>query len=124
MTAGLSGTYAFNGTNLNQSPTTHKWVERTSYGFDGGGHPVYSAVRSFELTWNLISTDNAKQLIDFYNTVGNTGTITSCLPQWGSVDYRFKNYSGTTLQEPEMGNYFDEYIEDFRLVIMNINTSQ
>jgi hypothetical protein len=124
MTTGLSGTYAFNGTNINQNPTTHRWVERNQLGIDGGAHPVYPAVRSFEMTWNLISPENAKQLIDFYSSVGNTGTITSCLPQWGSVDYRFKNYSGTTLAEPQMQGYFNEHIEELTLLIMNINTSQ
>src|SRR5574342_663326 len=96
MTTGLSGTFAANNTNFNQYPDTHKWVERTSYGVDGGAHPVYARPRSYEMTWNLISPENAKQLIDFYNLVGNTGTLVTCLPEWGANDYRFKNYSGTT----------------------------
>lgn len=122
MTTGLSGTYAFNGTDLTLQPTTGKWVERTTYGVDGGGHPIYPATRSFELTWNLISPEDAKQIIDFYNAVGNTGTATACLPQWGSVDYRFRNYSGTTLREPTVGAYFNEFIEEVSLLILNIRT--
>lgn len=124
MTTGLSGTFAFNNVDFNQIPTTHRWVERTQYGVDGGAHPVYPAVRSYELTWNLISTSNAKQIIDFYNSVGNTGTLTACLPQWGSVDYRFKNYSGTTLEEPQMQGYFMGFIEELKLLILSIDTTQ
>jgi hypothetical protein len=121
---GLSGTFAFNDTNLFQYPTTHKWVERTNYGVDGNAHPVYPQNRSYEMTWNLISTENAKQVIDFYNLVGNTGTVTSCLPEWGSVDYRFKNYSGTTLEEPQMQGYFMGFIEELKLLILTVNTNQ
>lgn len=122
MTTGLSGSFAFNDINLNQIPTTHHWIERTMYGTDGGGHGVYPAVRSYEMTWNLISTDNAKQIIDFYNVVGNTGTLTACLPEWGSVDYRFKNYSGSVLQEPIMSGYFQGFIEELKLLIVDIRT--
>ena len=122
MTTGLSGTFAFNGTDLNQYPTTHNWVERTMYGSDGEGHGIYPAVRSYELTWNLISTDNAKQIIDFYNLVGNTGTLTACLPEWGNAEYLFRNYSGSVLQEPVMNGYFMGFIEELRLLIVNIRT--
>lgn len=122
MSTGLSGTYGFNGTDLTLQPTTGHWVERTDYGVDGGAHPIYPAVRSFELSWELISPEDAKQIIDFYNVVGNTGTAVACLPQWGSIDYRFRNYSGSTLSEPTVGEYFQGYIMDMRLLILNIRT--
>lgn len=120
MTTGASGTFAFNGTNLNQYPTEHGWAERNSYGVDGGAHTIYASVRSYQMTWNLISTADAKQIIDFYNLVGNTGTLVSCLPQWGNVDYAFVNYSGTTLAEPAFGGYFMGYLQDFKLLILNV----
>jgi hypothetical protein len=123
VTTGLSGSFAFNGTDLNQYPDTHRWVERTGYGVDGGGHPVYAQNRSYELSWNLISTTDAKQIIDFYNLVGSTGTVTSCLPEWNNADYRFKNYSGTTLEEPQMQGYFMGFIEELKLLILNVNTT-
>lgn len=123
MTIGLSGTFAINNTNLNQYPTDHHWVERTQYGVDGNAHPIYPAFRSYELVWNFISPTDAKQIIDFYNLVGTTGTVVSCLPQWGNTDYLFANYSGTTLQEPTFGNYFMGYLQDFRLLILNIVTN-
>ena len=70
-----------------------------------------------------VLTENAKQILDVYNTVGNTGTVTTCLPQWGANGYDFRNYSGTTLSEPVMGNYFQGYLEDFRLLILNVVTN-
>ena len=122
MTTGLSGSYALNNTNLTLQPSTGKWVARTDYGVDGGGHPVYATPRKFEMSWDLISTTDAKQLIDFYNLVGSTGTISAHLPEWGAVDYTFKNYSGCTLQEPEVGEYFQTYIDSVRMTILNIRT--
>lgn len=119
---GLSGTYALNNTDFQLQPTTGKWVERTNYGVDGGGHPVYPATRKFEAEWVLISPTDAKQIIDFYNLVGSTGTVTACLPEWGNTNYTFKNYSGTTLSEPEVGTYFQGYIESVKLLIMNVRT--
>jgi hypothetical protein len=118
---GLSGTFAFDNNNLNQYPTTHRWVERTQYGVDGNARPVYGQVRSYEMTWNLISVSNAKQIIDFYNQVGNTGSLVACLPQYGAADFQFKNYSGTTLQEPQMQGYFMGFIEELRLIVLNVN---
>lgn len=123
MSTGLSGSYAFNGVNLTLQPTSGKWKERSSYGIDGGGHPIYSSLRSFEMKWELISTSDAKQIIDVYNTTANTGTCVSCLPEWGNVDYSFKNYSGTTLQDPEVGEYFQGYIQSVSLLILNIRTN-
>jgi hypothetical protein len=123
MTTGLSGTYAFGNINLSLPPTTGKWIERTGYGMDGGGHPVYGSVRKFELEWELISPSDAKQIIDVYDSVGNTGTVVSCLPKWGDTNFTFYNYSGTTLQEPEVGTYFQGYIESVKLLILNIRTN-
>jgi hypothetical protein len=124
MTTGLSGTFAFNGTNLNQYPTTHRWVERTQYGVDGNAHPVYAQVRSYEMTWNLISMGDAQQIINFYNLVGSTGTLVACLPEWGQADYRFKYYSGSSLEEPQMQGFFMGFIEELRLLVLSVNTSQ
>jgi hypothetical protein len=121
---GASGTYAFNNVDLTLQPTGGKWRERSDYGMDGGGHPVYSQVRSFELSWDLISTNDAAQIINAYNAVGNTGTVVSCLPEWGNVNYEFKNYSGTTLEDPTVGEYFIGHINDLKITIFNIRTNQ
>lgn len=120
MTTGASGTYAVNNTNLTLQPTTGKYVERNQFGFDGSAHPIYSAYRQFELTWELISTTDAKQLIDFYNTVSATGTVVACLPKWGDPDFIFINISGVTLTEPQVGEYFQGYIQQVKMLVVNI----
>lgn len=123
MTTGLSGSYAFNNVNLTLQPTTGKWVERTAYGIDGNAHPIYSSFRNFELTWELISPADAKQLIDSFNTISTTGTVVSCLPEWGALEYQFMNYSGTTMQEPTVGEYFQGFIQSVKLLLINIRTN-
>lgn len=123
MTAGLSGSYAFDNVNLQQPPTTGKWVGRTNYGMDGGAHPVYSSFRNFEMKWDLISVSDLQQIINVYNAVGNTGTVVTCLPQWGASDFSFFNYSGTTLQEPEVGEYYMGFVQNVTLLVINARTN-
>lgn len=122
MTAGLSGSYAVNGNNLSLQPTEGRWLERQSFGVDGNGHPIYSAVRQFEMQFVLESMSDLQQITNFYNSVGSTGTVVVDLPMWGAADYRFYSYSGCTLREPEFGPYFEEYNQDVTLRILNIRT--
>jgi hypothetical protein len=117
---GYSGTYAFNGTNLLLLPTEGHWTDPEEYGYDGSGHPIVSSYRSFEMTWELISSPDAKQLIDFVALVSNTGTMAVDLPQWGGVDYLFTTYSGTTLSPLQVGPYFMGYFQSVRLLILRI----
>jgi hypothetical protein len=123
MTTGYSGTYAINNVDLALQPSSGKWLGRTEYGVDGGAHPIYSRVRKFELKWDLISSADLQQIVGLYNIVGSTGTVVSCLPGYGATDYIFQNYSGTTLQEPEFGEYFQGYVSDVKLIILNVRTN-
>jgi hypothetical protein len=120
MTTGLSGSFAVNGTELNLCPTEGRWLERNTLGYDGFGHPIYPRVRSFEMTWQLLSPAEFDQIRDFYTIVSNTGTIAVDLPEWNAADYRFARYSGCILHEPTRGMYFNEYIQEARLLITNI----
>ena len=122
MTIGASGTFAIQGTDLTLQPSVGRWIERDSFGIDGGAHPIYSSVRSFELNWELISTSDFQQIVNFYNIVSNTGTIAVDLPQWGASGFQFNRYSGCTLQEPSFDNFFNEYIQGARLLVLNVVT--
>lgn len=122
MTIGLSGSYAVNGTNLSLQPTEGKWNQRDSYGYDGGGHPIYSQFRTFELKWALISTSDLVQLINTFNAISNTGTVVFDLPQYGASAYQFQRYSGCTLNEVSVGAYFQEHVMDVTLLVLQIRT--
>lgn len=122
MSTGISGTYAINSTPFELTPSTFRWIKRSETGVDGNGHPVYPAVRDAEIKWGLISVNDLKQIIDAYEDVQNTGTVSWDLPGYGTSAYTFKTYSGTTMEEPEMGEYFAKYVTDVSLIIHNIRT--
>lgn len=117
---GYSGTYAINGTNFILSPTEGGWVDRNEIGIDGAGHPIYPGTRQFNLYWGLAHPNDVKQLIDAYNLASSTGTVVFDLPEWGADGYKFKSYSGCTLREPRIGNYFEGHISDVRVTILMI----
>lgn len=122
MTQGLSGSYAINGTNLTLQPTEGRWNQRDNFGIDGAGHPIYSTVRTFELSWQLISTSELNQIINFFDSVSNTGTVAVDLPKYGANTYTFYRYSGCTLNEVQVGAYFEEYIQEVTLLILQVRT--
>lgn len=123
MTQGLSGSFAINGTDLSLQPTTSRWGERESYGIDGAGHPIYSQVRTYELTWQLINPSDWSQIVGFYNLVSSTGTCVVDLPKWGINTYNFHSYSGCTLTEPTLGEDFSEHYQEAKLLILNVRTN-
>ena len=122
MTVGASGTYAVQGTDLTLQPTTGKWLDRDMVGMDGAGHPIYPAVRMFEMTWQLISASDLSQAIGFYNQVQNTGTVAVDLPQWGATPFQFNRYSGCTLGEPSVNEFFLDHTTEVRLLVYLVQT--
>lgn len=122
MTAGYSGSYGVNGVNLTLQPTVGKWIARNQFGFDGGGHPVYSAVREFEMTFALSDPSEYDQILGFYESVKTTGTSVVDLPQYGASAYLFFSYSGCLIHEPEPSEYFNEAITSTRWTIGGIRT--
>jgi len=122
MATGASGTFAVNGVDFSLRPTEFGWKDRDELGIDGGGHPIYSAPREFMIKWVLAHPSDVKQIVDAYNVVASTGTATFDLPQWGASDYVFSSYSGCTMKEPQVGNYFMGYIQDVSLTILLVRT--
>ena len=123
MTAGASGTYAVNGTDITLPPTSGRWMPRESLGIDGNGRAIYPGVREFELRWQLISPSDYNQLQTFFSSIGNTGTVVVDLPQYGAASYLFYSYTGCVLREPETGQYFTENQLSAFLLVTNIRTT-
>ena len=115
--------YKINGTELSLQPTSGRWVERGVQGFDGGGHPVYPAPREFELRWQLISATDSNQIQAFFNGVAATGTAVVDLPKYMESSYTFYSYSGCTLGEPSVGEFFQSHQSDLILIVHNIRTT-
>lgn len=123
MSTGYSGSFGVNGTNFILPPSQFGWSERQEFGEDGGGHPIYSAYRSFDISWELCHPNDMKQILDAYALCSTTGTVSFDLPQWAADGYKFATYSGCTMKEPAMGNYFNEYIQNVKLRIQMVRTN-
>lgn len=118
----MSNAIKIQGTLLNLQPSSHNWIPRNSLGIDGGGHPIYPSVREYELKWDLMSISEYDQLINFYNAVSSTGSVVVDLPRYNNSSYTFYSYTGCTLQEPEIGGFFEECVQDVTLLILKIRT--
>ena len=115
-------TYKINGVEITLQPTSGRWIPRRSLGIDGLGHPIYPALRSYELQWGLLSDVEYNQLQTFFDAVISTGTAVVDLPKYGDSTYAFYSYSGCTLSEPEPSRFFAEHYTDVGLIINKIQT--
>ena len=115
--------YKINNTELVLKPTTGQWLPREEVGIDGSGHPVYSAVRRYELRWDLVRMSDYAELMNFYQQVASGSNVVCELPRLGAATYTFYDYSGCTLSEPEIGTYFEEHALDVSMLILNIHTA-
>lgn len=115
-------TYKVNGTAFLIEPTSGQWLERSSHGEDGWGHPVYVAPREFEIKWDLETPTGTNQMQAFFDALGSTGTAVVELPQYAAPTYTFYAYSGCVVHEPRFGKYFSQYYLDCTILISNIHT--
>lgn len=122
MTAGASGTYAINGTEVLQ-PTSGRWIPKSPIGIGGDGHAIYAGVREFEIRWQLTEPSDVYLLQTQFNAINNTGTAVVDLPRFAYSSYEFYSYSGCVLREPEQNEYFNQYHTDITLLITNIRTT-
>lgn len=113
-------TYQINGTDFLLQPTTGRWMPRAPVEITGDGHPVYSAVREFELRWQLSDAESVDQLRDWFETTLLTGTASVALPSRSTGTYSFQTYTGCVLYEPEQGVFFNEFTTDLVMIVGNI----
>ena len=117
-----TGTYAVNSVAFSLLPTTGKWMSRQSIGVTGDGHDIYGRTREFELRWGLFQPSEMNQWVTWFNSIGVTGTVVFTLPEYGALTYEFKNYSGCTISEPQVGEFFTENYREVVVSIRNIVT--
>jgi|PlaIllAssembly_1097288.scaffolds.fasta_scaffold492530_2 hypothetical protein len=118
-----TGTYQINDVSLFIQPTSGQWIDRKVINIDGNGHPVYPPYREFEMKWQLVDMEQVDQLMDYFNLIGRTGTVSVNLPWYAHNPYYFHTYSGTVLQEPILGRFFSEHQMDVTLLITKIRIS-
>lgn len=118
-----TGSFAINGTDLLIQPSEIKFVPRTTLAIDGAGHPIYSAIREIEIDYDIFDQATWKQLQDFYNGCGNTGSVVINAPSYAQGQFSYIAISGATMGEPEMGGDFltpDGYLVKMKVVFMNV----
>jgi len=114
--------YKIQNTELIIQPTSGKWMRRGVVGISGDGHAIYPAVRQFEMKWQVESASGYNQLMNFFDAIDPTGTVSIDLPRYAYSEYEFRTYSGCVLREPESGMYFSEKHTTVLLLVTNINT--
>ena len=120
MTVGASGTYGINGVDLTLQPTYGRWIPQGVLGITGDGHPIYSAIREFEIHWSLSAQSDLDQIQDARDLIYLTGTVSVDLPAYRGSSYVFQTYSGCVLYEPERGAYFSDHTSEFVIIVGNI----
>lgn len=113
----------FNGSVFSQQPSDHHWLERDAIGVDGNGANVYVAPRQYELKWDLVDTDVWNELYAYFTAQGTTGTIVATLPKWNATPYQFYAYSGCVIREMTYENWFQNFYQSVRLLIVRINNT-
>ncbi len=111
--------------NVILKPTSGRWVPRRPLGVQGDNRPIYPGVRRFELRWRLMSTEDWATLQANFFSIEASGTNTVRIPEFPSATgqaYAFREYSGTTLHEPNIGPFFETYPTRVVLIIDNIVT--
>jgi len=111
-----------NGIDFPTQPLEHQWSPRRELGIDGNGHPIYSAVREYELKWGVLEPSEVNSLQNYFNSINPTGTVVVTLPKYADSTYGYYAYSGCTLSEPAFGKYFAEHHTSITLLVRNIHT--
>lgn len=109
----------FNGTGLMLAPTTAGWSPQDSLGINGYGQAIYPSLREFHMEFNLESQGEFYELINYFRQVSTTGTLVATLPAWGTNTFQYRDYSGTIVRQPEMGEYFaEEYPSAVKIILL------
>ena len=114
--------YRIDGTAI-FSPTSGRWVPRRPVDVQGDNRPIYAGVRAFEIKWRLTANEDWADLQVFFNRIAATGTHVVRLPGFPTASqqaHAFREYSGVTLAEPQVGPYFETFPTNVTLIIGNI----
>lgn len=102
------------------APTSGQWVPRRTIEITGEGRPIYPEVREFRLQWQLMPIDKFDEIYGAWETVQATGSNVVELPDILASSYVFREFSGCFVQEPSVGDYFQEHVRNVVLVVTNI----
>lgn len=122
--------YQINGRNI-ITPTQFTWLSRPVVDQQGDNRPIYAPVRQAQLRWQLEFYEEASILLATFNEMQASGTAVVRIPALPNftpypaatgTPYQFREYSGCTLSEPQLGAFFEGFPTEVLLVINNIFT--
>jgi hypothetical protein len=115
--------YRLNGSTLSLQPTKGKWVSQKPLDVDGNGHSLYAPVFEFEMSFTLDAPSDFMQLYNMWNNM-STGTVVATLPRFDSVwlsgTYEYFDYTGTILNQPERGEYYEGHNQNVVMMVTNV----
>lgn len=114
--------YRMNGTDLDLPPLDGHWVEQEVLGIDGNNRPIYPPTRMFMMVWTMMSPTQFNQIFAEWQSLASTGTIVVDLPELGVDPFVFRSYTGTIVDQPVMGEYFQGYYKQVSMLIRNVRT--
>lgn len=114
--------YKLDGVELVTDPLDGHWVDQEVLGIDGNNRSIYSATRMFELVWTLMSPESFNQLFAQWDALSTTGSIVVDLPEIGVDPFVFRSYTGAIVDQPLMGEYFQEHYQKVTMLIRNVRT--
>ncbi len=114
--------YRLDGVDLITSPLDGHWVDQEVLGVDGNNRRIYPATRMFEMVWTMLSPESFNQIFAQWEALSTTGSIVSELPELGADPFVFRAYTGTIVDQPIMGEYFQEHYLKVTMTIRNVRT--
>ncbi len=114
--------YRFDGVDLVLAPLDGHWVDQEVLGVDGNNRSIYPATRMFQMVWTLLGTEAFNQLFDQWDALSTTGSIVVDLPELGADPFVFRSYTGAIVDQPLMGEYFQEHYQKVTMLIRNVRT--
>jgi hypothetical protein len=120
----MSEPYRVNG-HAAPNPTSFRWLPRRALDVQGDNRPIYPGQRMAEFRFDIIAYEDWETLQNFFDQIQSTGFATINVPAYArgtGTPYAFREYSGCTIAEPQIGPFFEEHPTDVILLIGNIVT--
>jgi hypothetical protein len=115
-----ASTFKVNGVALLIQPSDTQWLPRKELGVDGFNRKIYEPVYSYQLSFDVLSQAQFYQLLAFWQLMATQTTVTADLPDKTASTYTFKTYTGCTVDEPQVGAYFQNNQLSIKVTIRNI----
>ena len=103
------------------SPTESGYEISSVKGTDGSGQKRYNPFYEYNLEWNYLPQDELQEIYNAWIGTYGSGTVSCQIPQHNSSTYQFVVYSGVMIDQPEVANYQDNFVQGVKIKIRKIS---